>query len=120
MVHASWGETVTEEELGELALAERHQSLSVGLRILDLHLHALAEIHERCVDGATFGESGTRCLCLTCTFRSWQCVREYLKADYVSLTGEISNGHCAARPRPGHAMSTVTLLDLHAEEAVTA
>lgn len=56
MAVLSWRrrERVAEQELGELALAERYNGWCTGGGVVGLHLHALSEIHEGLVDLAGF------------------------------------------------------------------
>lgn len=70
--------------------------------LVSLHLHALAKVHQRLVDLARLSESGTSSLRIARTLRP----------------SKIHDAQLAARPRS--LVLSVTLLDLHAEEAVTA
>jgi len=66
--------------------------------VVGLHLHALAEIHQRLVDLAGLCQCSAGSLCIASTFRSSQ----------------IDDGECAARPRT--LSLGIALLDLYAKE----
>ena len=64
-------ERVVEQDLGEFAGAEGNEGAFIAVLCVGLHLHALAKIHERFIDLASFRESSACSFGVASTFGTW-------------------------------------------------